>query len=234
MTSLLRGFLDAGSPWPHALGAEPGEPPRHWLGVAHGIAGVLATLALTTNDADDGMRDAVLRAAHRVANCVREREGAPAWPRALEDAENDECRAVWCVGAAGIGSSLLTVAIRFGDRELLRFSRDVLERVGDLPSAAMRLGGHGLCHGTAGNALICFSAARQTGSAKLAEACRRLVLEAIEGLDADALRCWSIGNDGARYDALGELYGIAGIAIALLTMTQDFDTRWLVCHALSP
>jgi hypothetical protein len=37
-----------------------------------------------------------------------------------------------------------------------------------------------------------------------------------------------------RYDALGELYGLAGVATALLSMTGDFDTRWLLCHALPP
>jgi lantibiotic modifying enzyme len=106
--------------------------------------------------------------------------------------------------------------------------------VSSRPSDALLLGGQGLCHGTAGNAAIFFTAARQTGEPAFAQACERLTVETIEGLAAEDGRCISMGIDGVPYDALGELNGVAGIAVALLTMAGDFDARWLRCHALAP
>lgn len=233
LAAFLEWLIEDDERWACPYVPHPGGPVRHWLGMAHGIAGVLATLAIASPRIAPQLHERVSRAARFVAGSVREVEGYYAWPRAAEDEADAPCRAVWCVGAAGIAAALLQVAQRAGDGGIETFARGVLTQLSRQPSETMRFGGQGICHGTVGNAVVFFVAARRTGDPVFAYACERFVLETIEGLDATGGRCMAIGNDGVPYDALGELNGVAGIAIALLTMASGFDPGWLRCHALA-
>jgi lantibiotic biosynthesis protein len=234
LTAYLEWLIEDDERWISGYAPQPEEPAKHWLGVAHGIAGVLSTLAITLPEISPQLGEKMSRSARYLASLARNAGGGLAWPRAAEDPANELCRAAWCVGAAGIAVALLQVARRVADADLEVFARDVLMQVSSRPSSALLLGGQGLCHGTMGNAAIFFAAARQTGEPAFERACEGLTLETLDGLAAAEGRSVSMGIDGVPYDALGEPNGIAGIALALLTMIGEFDASWLRCHALAP
>ncbi len=205
---------------------------EHNLGMAHGLPGVLAALAITSIELPASLRDALGAAARGLAQAVRLRDGAREWPRTAEDPPDEACRSVWCYGAMGVASALLAVAQHVGDLELERFAADTLRAHSRRAGSSMGTGGEGICHGTIGNALMFFVAARRLGDGACADACRQTTAETIDRLEAAGWRCRSLGYDGVPYDALGELNGVAGVVAGLLTMVGDFDARWLRCHAL--
>lgn len=234
LTERLTWLLAGDERWPALEAPTATGTKKHWLGMAHGIAGVLSSLAQSSHDMSDELGERMTNAAWRLARIARYDEEGYSWPRAREDSPSDDRRAVWCVGAAGIGSALLHVARAVKDRQLERFALDVLRDLATRPLASMRLGGLGLCHGTMGNALVMFCAAQRTGDDSLARGCERFVDAALDDLDRGDGRFTTAGFDGVPYDAIGVSNGVAGVALALLTIAQDFDDRWLLCFGLPP
>jgi lantibiotic modifying enzyme len=226
----------AGSETRWACGYEPDSPEgaRRWLGMAHGIAGVLATLAISHASIAAPLRATMVGAARNLIGHARWDRGVASWPRAVEDVPDEPCRSVWCVGAAGIAIALLQVAQTVDDAYAEAIARDVLSTIARLPIVALKIDGQGFCHGTAGLSSIFFVAARRTGDLEYARACERFVIETLGALDRTEGRCFALGFDGVRYDALGAYNGISGIVLALLTAGGGFDERWMRLHALAP
>ena len=233
LTQLLEWLIEDDERWACPRTPADGSRCEHNLGMAHGLPGILATLSITLRELPARLRDRIASAARYVVSRARREDGIRAWPRAAEDPLDEGCRAVWCYGAPGVASALLAVAQRIGDGELERYACDVLAECAARSDAALRIGGQGVCHGTAGSALMYFAAARRTNDPAFARACARFTVATIDQLEAAGGRCVTKGYDGNPYDAIGALNGLAGIVLALLTVTGDFDERWLRCHALS-
>lgn len=206
------------------------------LGLAHGVAGMLAALALTLRDPDAQLREVLARAAQWLVAQAQTRDGVSFWlPTRQSAGAINGCRSAWCYGAAGIGAALYAVASLLEDRELETFAISTLEALGALPSFAMGLDDPAICHGTMGNALVYASVADASGVRALGAVAERLVRETIDVLDENGAICWAYsGREETRYDAFGELTGIAGIVLGLLTLCGDMDARWMRCHALQP
>ena len=234
LTGLLAWLIEDDRRWTCPRTGSPEAPlPRRNLGMAHGLPGVLATLTLTLPLFSPRLREHIMRAAEFIVAHQRGNGDLPAWPRNLEDPPDEPCRSVWCYGAAGVASALLAVAQSMHELELETFARAVLHAVGRRSGTELGAEAQGICHGTSGLALIFFAAARRTGEPAFMRACERFTAETLGGLEAASGRCLTTGLDGVVYDAVGELNGVAGIALALLTMAGDFSDAWLRIHALS-
>ncbi|HTX59876.1 MAG TPA: lanthionine synthetase LanC family protein [Verrucomicrobiae bacterium] len=213
----------------------PQDGPVNHLGMAHGIAGVLSALALTAGSPTASQEEIVRSCASRLAaSRICGRDGTLSWPRTAQDGERDPCRSVWCVGAGGIAIALLQAAQRLRDAELERFAVLALERMAARPRDRWLMSQNGICHGTIGTALVFYVAARRTGREDFARLSQRLAALTIEELAANGGRVRTRGFDGAFYDAIGELNGIAGIVTGLLTIAGEFDPAWLHLHGMQP
>jgi lantibiotic modifying enzyme len=234
LTTLLAWLIARDERWccVHPIRVE--DPPENDLGVSHGIAGVLAAIALTTTDIDESLRESLAEQAWRVASRVVRRGARMDWPDTLQAAEGSFTRSAWCYGAAGIAAALYWVSRRTSDGRLERFAIEALEAHAALDPSDWEISDHAVCHGTLGVALVFASTGFATGSAKLLEAASDAIAYALDGLERDNAACFAFGPDGARSDLSEELTGAVGIILALLTFTGDADARWLRLHALEP
>jgi lantibiotic modifying enzyme len=234
VVALLRWLIADDDRWccPHPLRLS--EPSENDLGLAHGIAGVLSTLALTVDEPDAELRALLARQATALRRRAIDANGVIAWPPYAQAPHGTIARAAWCYGAVGIATSLYWVGRRLGDEELGRFALEALEEHASAPCDRWGLSDFALCHGTLGNALAYASVATESGSERLARAATAGVDFALDGLERDGGACLGRGPDGNRYDYAGELDGAAGIVLALLTLSGKTGSQWLRLHVLEP
>jgi lantibiotic modifying enzyme len=210
------------------------DPPENDLGLSHGIAGVVAAVALTTTGTDEPLQTLLAVQARRLADRVVRRGTRMDWPDAAQAPDGAFTRSTWCYGAAGIAAALYWAARKIFDDRLARFATDALEAHAAVEPSQWGISDHALCHGTLGIALVFASVGFASGSERLLEAAVRAVEYALEGLERDDAACWAFGPDALRSDLSDELTGAAGIILALLTLGGDADSRWLRLHALEP
>lgn len=208
------------------------------LGVAHGVAGVIAFLGRAVAAAVDAPTTATARTLL---------EGAVAWLLSQElptgaagcfpwavapGIPRAPARVAWCAGDPGIAAALHVAARSAGEpgwaQEATRIGlRAALRGVADAGVVDV-----GLCHGAAGNAHVFHRLHRATGDDRFADAARRWFARAL------AMRAPGRGVAGFRaYDpdprgvlgwrsAPGFLTGAAGVALALVAATTDAEPRW--------
>lgn len=210
-----------------------GGDPENDLGLAHGVAGMLAALALTLEDFGD-RRDLVASCSWKLANRVVFKDGMHSWPYTAQDRSPERFRAAWCYGAPGVCSALLACARACDDADLKRFALDALRSVAAQPPAAWNVGEAGICHGMLGNALIFASASGIAECSELAERAEQIADRAISVLAAEDWRCMAIAEDAKPHSAFSHLVGSAGAITALLTLTRDFDSQWMRIYAIEP
>ncbi|MEU8778073.1 lanthionine synthetase LanC family protein [Streptomyces sp. NPDC048606] len=212
---VLDGTPDRPGRWRPA-GRWPGPVPGHpgggaVTGMAHGIAGPLALLALaeTTGPPLPGRRAAVRVAADWL---VAVREGG-SWPPRVTGAgagsgsgPRNGRRDAWCYGAPGIARALGPASAALGDPAYARLADQVLTASAGRPAAGWDTVGPGLCHGSAG-VLVC---ALRAGHRTLARSAARVTVD----LAAEASRGPS-GLPAAGGTGLGFLNGAAGTCLAL-------------------
>ena len=210
------------------------EAPENDLGLAHGIPGVLAAVALTMGTLDDELRALLARCAHDVRRHARRKGERILWPGHAQAEAGVVVRSAWCYGTPGVAAALYWSARALGDRELGDFALEALE--GEARASLEEWGAvdHALCHGTLGNALVFASVGTQSENPVLLEAVERAASAALDGLERDGGACWGMAMDMTRQDLWSELDGAAGIALALLTLVGDADSTWLRLHALEP
>jgi lantibiotic biosynthesis protein len=206
-----------------------GGEPVNDLGLAHGMPGMLAALALTLDQPGDARDVLAANAASMVARAF-ERDGVVWWPY---DTNGDEPpRAAWCYGAPGIAASLFATSRLLGDEHLAGFSVRALESLGRAGDAACLIDEANICHGTIGNALAIAGVAAATGSPALHARIERYVLSGLDEIAENGGRCMSRAGDGLKYDTFNELTGSAGVILGLLTLAGAFEGTWLRLHAL--
>jgi lantibiotic modifying enzyme len=209
------------------------ERPVRDLGLAHGIAGVLASLVLTHETVDDSLAESMRDAASLLASCAVEPNGYRVWPHSLGRDPEQHYVSAWCYGTPGVASALYGTARLLGDAKLAAFALDGARGIARRPAGDWLVGELGLCHGLMGNALCFASLGAAADCSGLRAAAERLVVETLDRLDADAGVCYT-QEAGAPYAATNELKGVAGIALALLTLTGDVPADWMRAHALRP
>lgn len=206
------------------------------LGMAHGLAGVVALLARIERSGLAGPlgRRVLQRAAEAlVAAGTGTDEGRfPAWEGA------GHSRSAWCYGDPGVASALLDAGDALGSADLVSLATETAELAASrAPESTSEFRDQGLCHGRAGLALIYRRLHRRTGSEVLGDAAETwLLLLANLSNDSGGIGGFtSWGTDQkAPYSDPTFLTGTAGVALALLSVGVSRCAAWDRCLLLDP
>lgn len=129
------------------------------LGMAHGAAGLLATLALATRQGIgvEGQREAIDRIIDLFDSWRQDGPNGPWWPQWLtrddlrtgHTSQPTPGRLSWCYGSPGITRALQLAALALGDpSRQQQAERDLAANLNEAQLA--RIDSTGLCHGVAG------------------------------------------------------------------------------------
>lgn len=202
------------------------------LGVAHGVPGVIALLAL---------------AQAAGVECRELLDGAVSWLLAQKlpaDAESVfsynvapgakpmPTRLAWCYGDLGIAAALEVAARAAGEpgweREALEIARRCAARTVENSGAVDA----GICHGTAGVAHLFNRLHQATGAPELREAALRWIEQTLEmrqpGKGIGGYEMWVPDGNlelGWREEP-GFLTGSAGVGLALLAAATEVEPEW--------
>ena len=200
------------------------------LGVAHGVPGVIGLLA---GAAAAGVETARSLAAGAVSWLLAQRrsEGPSAFANFAYVEGGQPSRAGWCYGDPGIACTLLAAARVLREPTWEREALAIAYRAAVRPAGTSGVVDHGLCHGSAGLALLFHRLFDATGEEVLGEAARDWYRRALDGRKP--------GEDVAGYPARiaigdqlgwradpGLLTGAAGVALALLAGYSTVEPAW--------
>lgn len=247
LAAALVGLLDSEDmaglavPVEHILAAQRDSAPGGWTdcGLAHGVAGVVAVLALLAPRPP--RRTPVPRrlpaALRRGADwLVAQAHDGLTWPRVvLADGTPGPVGAPgWCYGAPGVARALW-LAGRALDRPGYQRIAVAAALAAGRPASAAELHSPGLCHGLAGLLTITGQFARDTGDPRFAAASDRLLGELLDRYDPSAPAGFrDVEPAGTTVDNPGLLSGSAGIVLALLAARRpDHVPGWLRLFALA-
>lgn len=217
------------------------------LGVAHGLAGVVAFLA------------GVVSASPATSKALDLLEGSVAWLLAREQKDADESafpavvtpsgesersRTAWCYGDAGTAGVLALAGTALDSAALREDARRIALGVARRPPASCGVRDAALCHGAAGLAHILNRLAQELGDDELADAARAWFAQTLAmraaGTGVGGFRTYRTGRDvAARWlDHPGMLAGAAGVGLALLAAIGDVPPAWdsalLLSHPAPP
>ncbi|MFB4315124.1 lanthionine synthetase C family protein [Actinomadura sp. 21ATH] len=188
-------------------------------GVAHGIAGPLALLALASlrGITVSGHREAIGRICDWLDRWRIAGPDGPYWPYwiTLSELESERpspgpARPSWCYGVAGSARAQQLAALATGDTGRQRMAEEALLRAMTARTPLAATTDLSLCHGFAGLAHIVPLAATDAITPGLSECLARL-LAPIE----------STGPDTLIACGAGLLEGAAGVALALLAQVNE-------------
>lgn len=198
------------------------------LGMAHGMAGILALLATAKRAGVtvDGHDEAILLLLEHLEDWAQEGPAGPWWPEHLSLNELASglphpcgpARPSWCYGTPGIVRAGQLAALALGDRSRQAFFEHALDRCLSDESQLARVIDAGLCHGWAGLFQTTWRATAEAPSPHLTAHLPRLTRALVTHAKA-----------GTRGQGL--LEGNAGTALALMTATTDTApaTGWDTC-----
>lgn len=191
--------------------------PRRYLdlGMAHGIAGIVAMAALASTPDDPSVADELLS---KSIAALSAGEGA-----SLVDSDErpSSLPPRWCSGDVGIAVALTLAHQRIPrDVELGKLAARTREQVAGAPSNGVA--GLGICHGVAGVALALRQLAHLTGEPRCVLAGRLWSRLLLDRLDAAG------SAEGVLEDAaeVGVLEGVAGIALTLMSLADPQPSKW--------
>ncbi len=206
----------------------PTHPDGHGnLGMAHGITGPLALLALATRHGItvDDQHQAIDRICTWLDTWRQDGDTGHHWPETLTPTEHrtgrprhrTPHRPSWCYGTPGIARAQQLAAIATGNTTRRRTAEAALLACLRDPAQTARITDPGLCHGLGGLLLTTWRAAHDADHPHLADALttylHNLVPDRIP-LDRDH----------------GLLDGISGLALAVHSMNSPrADTTWDCC-----
>ncbi len=207
-------------------------------GLAHGIPGPLAVLALTwlRGYRYPGLQESITHLStwmmkHQVID-----EWGINWPNVVPlqqfQSINDRqplpgARAAWCYGAPGVARSLWLAGQALEDASLCQVAIDAIEAVLRRPIPVRRIDSSTLCHGVAGLLQICLRFAHESESSIIRQHIPLLVNQLLEAFNPDyALGFRDLERDHVYVDQPGWLYGASGIAMVLLAASTSVNPEW--------
>lgn len=201
------------------------------LGLAHGIAGVLALLARAVLSGVERERSRKLLA-EAVPSLLAQRllagsgshfpdqviVGRPAMPSRL----------AWCYGDLAVAAALYTAGIACDEEQWVDIAEDVARDAATRPQEQSGVVDAPLCHGAAGVAYLLLRFHMATGDPSFAEASRRWFRELTRMRETEAFLTLRTDDEGnpKRETVDGLLEGKCGIALALLAATRSEPPRW--------
>lgn len=203
------------------------------LGLAHGIPGPLAALALawTAGYRLPGMRAAIeTLAAWIVEQRVSDSWGIN-WPEAVslgrQTARPQGAFAGWCYGAPGIARALWLAGEALEDAALRELAIESIEAVLRRPIAVRKVCSPTICHGLSGLLLICLHFARESQNALISQHIPLLVQQIVNLFHPDFR--WGFRDeawDGTYTDDPGFVRGAVGVVLALLAAATSLPPSW--------
>jgi hypothetical protein len=220
---------------------DPAEFPRGYLdaGLAHGIAGPLALMALAHDRGHrvDGMPDAMRTIADWLLGRAVLDEHGPMWPSRIGFAQEtgdepvvpDAVKAAWCYGTAGVARALHLAGIALGDRRLCTTAVQGLRGAALRPWSEADLVGPTVCHGTAGLLQVVLRVTERDPDPVLLNAAGLLAQRVLYDFDRTApfgFRHAHRTRAGrvVGVDEPGLLQGAAGVALVLATFAHHPGT----------
>jgi hypothetical protein len=206
-------------------------------GLAHGVPGVLAFLAIAhkLQLGDSRLPEAIAIAADWLCANRSDDHWGINWPNAVSLAEDGTSaptvgrpsRAAWCYGTPGVARSLWLAGEaldRPGYRDLaVSAMQDVYHR----PIPARCIDSPTFCHGVAGLLAVTLRFARDTGELVFAEEAARLTDQILESfLEDSPVGFRNIEYRNNQTDQPGLLDGAAGVALVLLAAATGVDPTW--------
>ena len=235
---VLPGWWSASGPSGRGDGQFPGGHAN--TGMAHGIAGPLALLALAARRGVrvNGHLAAITQICAWLERWRVEAATGPVWPywvtraqlRSGHRAAHDRQPPSWCYGTAGLARTQQLAALATGDVERRHQAEDALVHALSSPIQVNATKGPGLCHGYAGLVHIAVTA---TADAAPHTAARLRAL--VPGLLEAAWPSGARPEDSAAALLDGEggpglLDGAAGTALALHSaLSPQPDSGWHTC-----
>jgi hypothetical protein len=195
------------------------------LGMAHGIAGPLALLALAARRGITvtGQAEAIDRICALLDAWQQPGTAGPWWPAwitlpDLRDGRTSQpgpARPSWCYGTPGLARAQQLAAIARHDRTRQADAENALARCVSDPAQTARLSQPGLCHGWAGTLATTWHAARDAPSSHLDTATGPLARALAESAHGD--------------HPYGLINGYAGAALILHAIASQAPGRWGGC-----
>jgi hypothetical protein len=206
---------------------------HHNCGLAHGVPGPLALLALAilggveVPDARDAIEATVTWLTEHHVGAA----DAPDWPDAIAlddpgpgDHMTEPGRAAWCYGAIGVARSLWLAGVALGRPAWQDFAARTIRAVAARPPDRWWLSTSGLCHGRAGLLQVLRRFAADLSDPAIAATAETLACVLAAEYDPDTLLGMRIAEPGGvLVDHPGLLDGVPGVALALLGPTPDLS-----------
>jgi lantibiotic modifying enzyme len=208
-------------------------------GLAHGIAGPLALLALLALHGVD--LDGITLALDRMATWIIEHRTDDAWgpnwasayPLPGRATTLHPAHSAWCYGAPGICRALWLAGEAL-DRDQYRSAAiEAMKAVCHRPQHVRGLKSPGLCHGTAGLLQIMLRFAHDTGESIFCDTAWELTEHLISRYESTTLLGYRDDELGYRLDRPDLLNGTAGITLTLMAVAQPHEPTWDRCLLLS-
>jgi class I lanthipeptide synthase len=207
-------------------------------GLAHGIPGPLALLALSLRGGVEvpGQADAVRRLADWLLGHRADDQWGVNWPAAIPvtppGAQDDPgqlppARSAWCYGSPGVARALWFAGEALDDQGLRDFAVEAMHAVFRRPISERRIESPTYCHGIAGLLQIVLRFAIDTGLPSFSDAAADLVDELLAAYEPDRPLAFASIEPGSNpVDRAGLLDGAPGVAMTLLAAATDIEPTW--------
>lgn len=234
----------------HLLWSEGKEAYPHGnlnCGLAHGVPGVLAFLAMASAAAVEvpDVPQAIIRVADWLAANRFDDEWGVNWPTAipLVEAETPDgrilrgadartapdgpSRCAWCYGSPGIARALWLAGEALDSDDYRDLAISAMEAVYRRPVPVRRIGSATFCHGIAGLLAITLRFANDTGRPVFFEQSRVLARQMLDHYRPDSMLGFrNLEVPGHEIDQPGLLEGSPGVALVLLAAATDVEPAW--------
>ncbi|MFE6867706.1 lanthionine synthetase C family protein [Kitasatospora sp. NPDC057692] len=215
-------------------------------GLAHGIPGPLAVLALAVRSGveAEGLRPSVRELAGWLLAHRLDDAAGPNWPAVVplgdggpglrEGRVDRTTRSAWCYGSPGVARALWLAGSALGDEGLCAVAVRAMEAVYRRPVPERRIDSPTFCHGVAGLLQVTLRFADDTGLPVFTEAADALTEQILAHVDpARPMGIATVEPAGNLVDQPGFLDGAAGVALVLLAAATDREPVWDRAVALS-
>jgi lantibiotic biosynthesis protein len=207
-------------------------------GLAHGIPGPLALLALSMRAGVEvpGQAGAVRRLADWLAAHRADDQWGVNWPSVVPvtppggppgPGGSGPARSAWCYGSPGVARALWFAGEALDDRALRGLAIEAMEAVFRRPVPERRIESPTLCHGVAGLLQVVVRFASDTGLPVFSDAAAELVDELLAAYEPGRPLAFASIEPGPNpVDRAGLLDGAPGVAMALLAAATETEPTW--------
>jgi hypothetical protein len=211
-------------------------PQGHFnCGLAHGIPGPLALLALAhlSGQTETGQPEVIGGLADWLDRHRSDDAWGVNWPSAVPVSDGDAAangppsRAAWCYGAPGVARALWLAGEALDRQDLREKATEAMAAVYRRPVAERRIDSPTFCHGVAGLLQITVRFAHETGLPLFADAAAALCQQLAAAYDPASLLGFRCAEPGPNFvDQAGLLDGAPGVALALWAASTSIEPTW--------